>query len=151
MCTCELIRVLVMGFSLRISWPCRTVNTPPPTLYSNELCMCVCECVRVCEHVFMSVAAAAAALFFHPFSFKLTCLFISVSSVSTFLNLSSVLPVCHCYLSWRMPFLAWSSFSGFSVTTVLVCLVINCVSLYLLLVALGLVKQGWAWVPASPN
>lgn len=36
-----------------------------------------------------------------------------------------------------------SAFSRFSVTTALVCLVINCVLLYLPLVGLGLVKQEW--------
>lgn len=140
-----------MGFSPRVSWPCLTASASPPAPSLLQWTMHVCVCVSTCLCLWLPLEEGKLLHYsFIPFlsNSPFFC-FISVSSGSTFPNLSSIPPLHCCYASWRMPFVAWSGFSGFSVTTALVCLVINCVSLYLPLVALGLVEQGWG--PASPN
>ncbi len=148
-----------MGFSPRVSWPCLTASASPPApsllQWTLHLCVSVCVCVCERESTCLCLLLEEDELLHYSFipflSNSPVFCFISLSSGSTFPNLPSIPPLHCCYASWRMPFVAWSGFSGFSVTTALVCLVINCVSLYLPLVALGLVELGVGWVPASPN
>lgn len=139
-CVSDGLQPQSLGPAAQLPPPAQHTHAPSLLQWTLHACVCVYTCV------WARVYLSATALIFHPFPFQTLLHHLFLLCFHFFSNLSAVPPLHCCYASWRMQFVAWSGFGGFSATTALVCLVINCVSLYLPLVALGLVEQGWGWI-----